>query len=556
MLIAAGIIFPVALIVGVIALTQAPPRVTVYAINALDLPVVVSIADVEPVTLDAGKWLKVDVPPGQFDVAATIDGREFERAAVTTFDDGLVVWSIAGAAPLMLDASHDQPRLLAGTDGPLIESFPRATRVQFDPTHRGTLPGLMMANDVHWRTTLGLFLEAHEVQGGARLTLGVWRAMPDRRDTIDAALQLTSLAGGSDAVQAFGRELIASGHADEKARFMLQEVAMRSMSPEQVRKAAREEAAAAPDSPLAQLLLARAERQAKALELHAELQRRFPDYHWRCRDYAWRLLVAGLHDAAANEYALYETVDPADSMWFVRWRVTALLGADRVAEALKLVAATAQQAIALRAPVLDAAVLSALLSQRVPDSGIRDPRELMTRMFGTPDRHPFEWAQFRIRTGTDSPGEFDTWDDNDFRTALRLMQAARRVPGTAAALAGRASPSVFRLINDDATLLVLAGEAAAANNPTTAGQLLLAIDAIDSEQRTALGAFVVGGVETDLLDELAPDMQAALALLRGLRCKADDEGRAARAKWLRRAIELDVPDGVAQAIARRELGSD
>ena len=577
--ISGGVILAVALVVTVLALISTPPRITVYVINALDLEITATVGDADPIVLASGAWARIDRPLGDMDLLATAtatdgtrgsheaggDPRVVERIRVSKMTDGVVVWSIAGAAPLYLHAGaaagNTPPRLQAARETPVCQEFPRSIAVKFDPasTGSGASGELRLAEDCHWRHTLAVLMGAAQLQAAAILARSVWRAQPDNRSAIDASLHLTNVSEGPRTMLAFAAEMIASGHADAKARFDIQEVQMRTQPLTDVRAAARKEADSHPDSPIAQLLLARCERQSVALDLHAKLAEQFPDYLWRCRDYGWRLLVAGRYAAAAEEYDRYATIDPPGAGWLSTWHVTALLGAGRHADAVARLDSIGRDMKEHKAPNLDVAVLYAVLARRLPDSGIKSADEWMLRMFGpeptadSPERatarNAEDWARFRIRTGRDTPGEFDVWPDGDLRTALRLMQAVRRSQASAPGLAAAAPSSVYAVINDDATLLLLAGLAAADTDASTAGRLLLAMRGVDSEQRTMLGAFIVGAVESGQLDEIGPDLQAVIALLRGLRAKQATDRR----MWLQRAVSLDTPDGVARTVAEREL---
>ncbi len=542
---------------GILALWLRTARQSVWLVNALPLAVNVAFDGDRGLAVPQGGRISVSLAAGVHRVhVASAKGAPLadERIDVPGGVD-VVAYNVFGAAPLYAESvfygtgASGNPtveffggRRVASRDGInyVFEEPPQSISVE----HSSSDVHVRYRFDVApggWETTVGYLSQEGQLEAAARVCRDVALAQPENDRALECAAGFTARVRGDEAAAALLRPALARDPGNVELHRTYQHLLRRSDRFEALRTEYRARRDAAPDEPLASILLARVEAPELAASLYGDVLARHPDQLMARRGLAKLLLDTGHVAESASLFARVAAEDP-DYRYYVDDHARALVELGRPQDAVAVTAKVAEDAKALDWRI---AVLYARLSHL---GGITLPQaaETYIERVAKPQKDPGWrlWMRSLAGLGVEAK-QVGAIGDEDMRAATAIHLAALRDPAEAWPLCAKARPNALRSVATP-VILLLAAEFDRAGDADLAASLYDSAAEV-SLPASALRAYAATGVEHPELWRLDPDERAALDLARARRLEAD--GKDARALYAAVQKEEPIPGVVARAAA-------
>jgi tetratricopeptide (TPR) repeat protein len=516
----------------------------VFLVNRLGLPVDVSI-DGHSQALPAFALVTTSLHRGVHLVKVSAGGRVLDEGPIDVPGGSTVVaYNVLGAGPLYNDtvvygAGNASPaerfdfyggqRLVAVANADFVFTQPpRSISVDSSASGPQTRWHFDLA-DGGWQATASMLRDRGASETALRVSLDVARARPDDGEALLTAAELLAERRGSGAAVVLLRHYLESHPDAVEVHRTHQHFLRRSGRLEEARAYYRAFRAARPGDVRSAVLLARVEGPDPALGLYEEARRLEPADAVARRGLALALLARGRFDESARLLDEMAKDDP-EYKYYVDDHVRSLLGAHRGAEAATAAAKASEKFPAEWRPAV-------LFAQLAATEGVESPLPgptFIDRITKKSQDPAFGWWMLsmaglplddaRIRKAGRSGGPLVE--------AALIQQAAASDPARAWALCTKAADPVLRRLGSPVGVL-LGAEFLRGGDPRMAERLFAAQGELNLPAE-ALRAYVLDGVEDPEMWRLAPEMRAALDLVRSRRLAGDRAASAALVAAARR----------------------
>lgn len=518
---------------------------TVYFVNALDLPVVVTVDGGRTHTVLAGGRVSQSLTSGVHHVEVkTAEGQALEQGSlyVKSSSDRAVVWNVLGAAPLYVQShvytrhskQSARPSLLTYAGARLVDrenvdylfSNPPSSISTKDNSGRAIVKLQLAMAPGGWRTSLNILEGDGSYALLAKLGEALLQVDPRQQDAFDAALKGWHRAEGTEAALGFLRRtmkahpgmLTAHAHYQQLLQSLGQREHLRSFYGGLVEKS--------PEAALLQYFLAQVEPPAEGLARLEKLVEQHPGETLYRRERArLRFLTGRYADAVADYDAAVDAeqpVEPHAASAYVR----SLLALEQAPAALAMAARFGEAG-----PKMDWRL--ALLYGRVGRFVAKNDWPKGLDFFvnrasaGRSDRVVSIWIAARLGEEV-SEEDLRSLPSEEMRQAIVIHGTAWMSVEDAWMACSTASPSALEML-DTTTALLLAAEFERAGDTVLAGRLFdtLALHVPLSREELRAAVFAPGGEA--VLAHLDPEWRAAVRVARARRM--DSQGLDSRATY-------------------------
>ncbi len=526
------------LAVAAAGLWASASRQRVHFLNGLDVPIAVEVAGAKAELAPGGRAERAVATGRHHLVARAAGGRVVEELDVEVPRwTSLVAYNALGTAMLYVEKvvySKDAPKAPLPAEEPVVYAgtsfvvrdgvswvFQAApTQLEVDSSKAREIRWRGDVAPGGWRVATGYLVDTGRASEAAALAGRVAQAEPGQADALSQWIGLTHLSGGPAAALEVARKAMEiSPELLDVHRAYSHLMSLSGRLPE-ARKLYAERAARDPGSAVARYLAARLEPEEKARAAFADLVREHPDNPDFRRALGWAEWVTGRPEAAVREWDAFAKLDPERAGSLAEERADAMVRAGRAADAAREVYGRSHEKPEVGNAILYARV--ARLAAAPPAPAVALLEKWVAQAQGDEDRSERSaWAAVHAAAilGDRLPPEKELGAvrHEPGRLALRIMRAAASDPAPALSAAAGARREVLTLV-PPTVLALLAGEAVRRGDAALAEKIAAAGSGI-AAPASALAAFVKGE-EPEELGDLAPELRAALLLVRARAAEA------------------------------------
>ncbi len=507
---------------------------TVHFVNALDVPVSVSVDGARLLPIPAGGRTSKGFVSGLHRVeVTTVDGKPLEQGElyVQSNLERAVVWNVLGAAPLYMQRyvysrqarvnSTPQVTTYAGTR--LVDQegvdylFANPPKSVSTKGGRSVTKVQLTEAPGGWRTSLNLLENEERYALLAKLGEALLQVDPTQEEPFEAALKGWYHHEGPEAALAFLRRTMKAHPglqpAHEKYQLLLQALGQRGYARDSYAGLLEK----TPASVVAQFLMSKVEPPAEALARLEKLVEQEPTREGLKRERAWlRFLTGRYADAVADYEALLEPkkpVEPEVASAYLR----SLVALGRAPAALTLAAGfgEAEETLDWRLAILYGR-LSGLVPEEEWPKGL--PFFVERANAGRSDRLIPVWISARLGQEV-SEADLRALPSDEIRQALAIQKAAWKSAEQAWRESHNASVSTLEML-DTSTTLLLAAEFERVGATALAGKLFGTLALLTPLSREELRTAVFAPEGEAVLAHLDPEWRAAVLLARARRMDA------------------------------------
>lgn len=537
---------------------------TVYFVNALDVPVVVTVDGGRTHRVFAGGRVDQALTSGVHHVEVkTADGKALEQGSlyVKSSSDRAVVWNVLGAAPLYIQ-SHVYTRHSKQSAKPSLSTYAGARLVDRenveylfsnppssistkDKSGRAIVKLQLALAPGGWRTSLNILEGDGSYALLAKLGEALLQVDPRQQDAFDAALKGWHRAEGPEAALAFLRRTMKAHPgmlvAHEEYQLLLQSLGQR----EHLRSFYGGLVEKSPETDFTQYLLAQVEPPAEGLARLEKLVEQHPAKTlYRLERARLRFLTGRYAEAVADYDAALDAeqpVEPDVASAYVR----SLIALEQAPAALAMASRFGEAG-----PKMDwrLALLYGRASRFVAKKDWPRGFEFFVDRAsqGRSDRVVPVWLAARMG---EEVGESDlsSLPSEEMRQAIVIHGTAWMSAEDAWHACSTASPGALEML-DTTTALLLAAEFERAGDTVLAGRLFdtLALHVPLSREELRAAVFAPGGEA--VLAHLDPEWRAAVLLVRARRM--DSQGLDSRATYAA-SLRDDLFRGLVSKVSRK-----
>lgn len=511
---------------------------TVYFVNGLDVPVVVTVDGGGTMSINSGWRGSRSLSEGLHRVEVkTADGKPLEEGElyVKSSSDRAVAWNVLGAAPLYVQ-SHVYTRYSSSSGSkPQVSTYAGARLVDRENVEYifseppssistkdksgGAIVKMQLAQAPGgWRTSLSMLEQSGSHASLAKLGEALLQVDPTQEEAFDAALTGWYAGEGAEAALAFLRRTM-KAHPDlivahEKYQLLLQSLGQR----EHVRAFYEGLWKKAPESVVAGYLLSQVEPPAEALARLEKLVEREPTRkRMRMERARLRFLTGRYEEAVADFDAVLDPKEAAEAEEVSAY-LRSLVALGRVPAALTLAVQFGEEGKKMDYRL---AVLYGRLMGFVPKKDWPKGFQFFVDRAseGRSDELMPVWIAGRLGIEVTEP-QLRNLPSDEMRKAFAIQRAAWKSAETAWTECHTATVGAMDML-DKPTTLLLAAEFERVGDPVLAGKLLGTLALLTPLSHQELRAAVFAPDGEAVVEHLDPELRAAVLLARARRLDAE-----------------------------------